>query len=70
MISIRSFGVAWLLQSMELSLHTVEVVSISTRKLLPPFSLFISVVTLRCSFFSRVFAISPFLSPNRYGWHG
>ena len=64
MICIRSFGVAWLLQSMELSLHTVEVVSISTREAILPPSLFSSVVTLHCAFFSGVFAISPFLSPN------
>ena len=38
---------------MELSLHTAEVVSISTRKSLLPSSVFISVITLYCSNFSR-----------------
>jgi hypothetical protein len=64
MIFIRSFGVAWLLQSMELSLHTVEVVSISIREALLPATLSISVITFNCSLFSRFSAISPFLSPN------
>jgi hypothetical protein len=64
MISIRSFGVAWLLQSMEFSLHTVEVASISIREALLPATLSISVITLNCFVFSRVSAISPFLSPN------
>jgi hypothetical protein len=64
MISIRSIGVAWPLQSMELSLHTVEVVGVSIRHVLLSVAFSISASTLHFSFFSGFFVMSPCLSPN------
>ena len=69
MISIRSIGVAWLLQYMELSLHTVEVVGISTREAILPPSLSSSIVTLHCSCFSGFLPYRLFCHLIRYVWH-
>ena len=69
MISIRSFGVAWPLQSMELSLHAVEVTSISTRNFLLPSSLFTSAIPLRSSFSMGSLPDRLICLLIRYGWH-